>query len=285
MNNNQSGGFNNDTDGFSGYAGNNYSDGYDPGVNHPANNRSFGQNYGAPANSMGYDAFSTGTGKASITLSQYVRKVYLWMFIGLSITFSIGLIAVLNQSRTLEFIESNIELLFGAIIAELVLVFVLGLFIGKMNSTVSLILFFVYSALNGITIAPTLILFEASSAFFCFAVTAGLFGAMAFFGAVTKLDLSKIRYVLLFGLVALLGFTILGFFFHFPMLDLLIGVLGIVIFVGYAAWDSQKIKKQYLALQHNDEMLKRSAVNSALALYLDFINLFIQLLRLFGKRK
>lgn len=223
----------------------------------------------------------SGTG----SLEAYSRKVFAWMFAGLSITFLIGFAAMLNPVATLTLIGRFSGIFFGLLIAEVVAVFILGFFVAKLPPTACKVLFIAYSIINGITIAPTLLYFEIGTVFFVFAVTAGIFGAMTIYGMVTKRDLTKLGTILLFGLLGLIIFSIIAIFVNIPMLETLICLAGIAIFIGFTAYDTQKIKSYYYSYQGNTAVLEKTAVIAALNLYLDFINLFLYILRLLNNSR
>lgn len=249
------------------FNGNDYNNGYD---------NSFNGGYGGYG-SYGVNAYQRGM--TGISMADYSRRVYTWMAAGLSITFILGF--AIQSILTPGMIVQFMGVYYGSVILELIMVFVLGFFVYKLPSTVSTILFLVYSVCNGITIAPTLMLAGADKAIFAFAATALLFGAFSIYGLITKRDLTKLAPILFIGLIVLLLFAVLGMFFHMEAIDLGISLLGIAIFVGFTAYDTQKIKKGYEYFSGDPEMLRKSSVNIALELYLDFINLFLYILRLF----
>lgn len=224
-------------------------------------------------------------GFGTLSLADYSRKVFTWMFIGLAITFAIGFSIMLNPAAAFSLILAFPAVFIGLVIAELVAVIVLGLFISKLSPTACKVIFILYSIVNGITLAPTLIYVGAGTAFFAFAVTGGIFGAMALYGWITKKDLTKLGTVLLFGLIGLLIFSLIAMFIHIPMADMLICLAGIAIFIGFTAYDTQKIKRYYYNYQGSGVLIEKTAVMAALDLYLDFINLFIYLARLFANRR
>ncbi len=229
-----------------------------------------------------YQGYGVSTYRsAGMSMAEYSRRIYGWMAVGLSITFILGF--VIQGMLSPIFLMQFMPVYFGSVIIELIMVFVLGFFVYKLPSTVSLILFLVYSVCNGINIAPTLMLAGADKAIFAFAATALLFGAFSIYGLITKRDLTALRPILIIGLIVLLVFAVLGMFFHMGAMDLGISLLGIVIFVGFTAYDTQKIKKGYAYFSSDPEMLRKSSVNIALELYLDFINLFLYILRLFAR--
>lgn len=216
-------------------------------------------------------------------MAAYSRKVFGWMFLGLAITFGIGFILVMNQAIVIPFIARNIAAYYILALIEVVLVFVLSFFVRKLPPAVCKAIFIGYAVINGFTITPSLIVYGVSNAIYAFAVTAGIFGAMSIYGMVTKRDLSKLGPILFIGLLGLLVYSVIAMFFHMPMSDLLISIIGIVIFVAFTAYDTQKIKKYYSYFGGDQQILQKTAVIVALDLYLDFINLFLYILRLFSR--
>ena len=222
---------------------------------------------------------------AGISMADFSRKVYSWMAVGLSVTFILGFAFQSILSANPLMLEQFFPVYIVSVIVELIMVIALGFFIYKMPSTVSLIMFLIYSVCNGVNIAPTLMFAGADKAIWAFAATALLFGAFSVYGIVTKRDLTKLRPILLIGLIVLIVFGILGIFFRMGALDLIISLIGIAIFVGFTAYDTQKIKAGYEYFSNDSEMLKKASVNIALQLYLDFINLFLYILRLFSRNR
>jgi len=222
---------------------------------------------------------------AGISMADFSRKVYSWMAVGLSVTFILGFAFQSILSANPLMLEQFFPVYIVSVIVELIMVIALGFFIYKMPSTVSLIMFLIYSVCNGVNIAPTLMFAGADKAIWAFAATALLFGAFSVYGIVTKRDLTKLRPILMIGLIVLIVFGILGIFFRMGALDLIISLIGIAIFVGFTAYDTQKIKAGYEYFSNDSEMLKKASVNIALQLYLDFINLFLYILRLFSRNR
>ena len=242
-------------------------------------------NNGYNNNGMYYDPRQNPYYQNTTTsLSDFTRKVYGWMFIGLAITFGIALAIVMNPETALSIMFEHIEVYYILAGIELLLVFSLGFFVTKLPPAAALCIFFAYAAVNGLTTAPILLLYELHTVICAFAVTACIFGGMSLYGLVTKRDLSGLRPVLLFGLIGLLIFSIIAIFVNMPMSDLFISLFGIALFIGFTAYDTQKIKKFYHASLGNPDLMKRGAIVSALQLYLDFINLFLYILRLFASR-
>ena len=143
-------------------------------------------------------------------------------------------------------------------------------------------LFYLYSALNGVALTPIFLAYTGSSIAMTFAITAGTFGAMTIFGYVTRQDLSKIGSFLFMALIGLILCAIVNMFMHSSTMDLLISCAGVLIFVGLTAWDTQSIKR--MTAEADPSMVGKVATMGALSLYLDFINLFLYLLRFFGSR-
>lgn len=218
--------------------------------------------------------------------SALMGKVYIWMTLALLITgFTAYIVA--DSNYLVSAIVEHRYVVWGLFAAELALVFAITGRINKLSLAQATILFILYSVINGVTLSLTLLVYEAASITKAFMVTAGTFGVMAFYGYTTKKDLTSIGKLLFFGLVGLIIATIANFFFRSSGFDMLICYAGVIIFIGLTAWDSQKIKKmlitesQYGISEHSQKI----ALLGALSLYLDFINLFLYLLRIMGSKK
>ena len=220
-----------------------------------------------------------------LTLRRYVagvmRRVYGKMTMGLLVTAITSFLMLSSQTVMNVFMGYPI-IFFGAMIMELVLVFILSARIEKLNSGTAAVLFYLYSVMNGITLTPIFMYYTSTSIATTFALTAGTFGAMTIFGYVTRQDLSKLGSFLIMTLFGLILCLVVNMFLHNTMMDLLISCAGILIFVGLTAWDTQAIKR--MAAEADPTMMNKVATWGALSLYLDFINLFIYLLRIFGSR-
>ena len=168
--------------------------------------------------------------------------------------------------------------------AKLIIVFVLASRIDKMQATTATGLFVGYAVLNGVTLSTLFLAYSGASLASTFFITAGMFGAMALYGLVTKRDLTGLGSFLFMGLIGLLLAMVVNFFLHSSTLDLAISVIGVFIFVGLTAYDTQKIKTmgEQGIMEQGAAAVRKGAIIGALTLYLDFINLFIMLLRLFG---
>lgn len=273
QNNNGYNGFSQNNNGYNGY--NSFQqNGYNNPYQQPMQN-GFGQ-----INQTGFTQTATHR-SASMSMSDYSKKVFSWLGAGLTVTFLIGFVLMqfLNNS-SIETLRGFLPVFIGAMIGELIMVIVLGFCIRKLSYTASLVFFSIYSICNGITITPMLMVAGAKDAVFAFGAAAVLFISMAIYGTVTKRDLSKLGPILLIGLFVLLGYSIISMLLGMDGNSLLISLIGIAVFVGFTAYDVQKIKRGYENYSHDEEALKKSTVNIALELYLDFINLFIYILRL-----
>ena len=218
--------------------------------------------------------------------SALMGKVYIWMTLALLITgFTAYIVADSNFFVTA--MKEHYYAVWGLPAAELVLVFVITGRVNKLSLVQATILFILYSLLNGITLSLTLLVYPTVSVTKAFLVTAGTFGVMAFYGYTTKKDLTSIGKLLFFGLIGLIIATIANFFFRSSGFDLLISYAGVIIFIGLTAWDSQKIKQMLIAESQYgvSEHGQKIALLGALSLYLDFVNLFLYLVRIIGSRK
>ena len=220
------------------------------------------------------------TYEAKAAQSSLMRSVYTWMTLALAIT---GLTAM-YMAKSLTVL--NMMMQNSMLIAEVVLVMYMSARIHKISFTTATLLFIAYSVLNGMTLSILFLIYTMSSIATTFFVTAGTFGVMAIFGYVTKKDLTRIGNLCLMGVIGLIIASVVNMFLHNSMMDMFISYIGVLIFVGLTAYDAQKIKH---LLSGDDievnESTQKIALLGALTLYLDFINLFIYLLRILGDRK
>ena len=229
--------------------------------------------------------FVKDTNVSKTVQSTLMRSVYTWMTLALAIT---GLTAMyMAKSLTvINMMMQNSMLFWGVLIAEVVLVMYMSARINKISFTTATLLFIAYSILNGVTLSILFLIYTASSIATTFFVTAGTFGAMALFGYVTKKDLTRIGSLCIMGVIGLIIASVVNMFLHNTMMDMIISYVGVLLFVGLTAYDAQKIKH---LLSGDDievnESTQKIALLGALTLYLDFINLFIYLLRILGDRK
>lgn len=213
-----------------------------------------------------------------------MRNVYYWMAGALTIT---GLTAMLvfRTPALMNLIFSNMAVLWGLLIGELVLVMILSGAINRMSFSTATIMFLVYSVLNGLTLSSIFVLYTEGSIASTFFISAGMFGALAIYGSATKRDLSGIGRFLFMALIGLIIATVVNIFMHSPMLYWITTFAGVFIFAGLTAWDAQKIQELVGQAGEVNEATQKMALLGSLTLYLDFINLFLYLLRIFGKRR
>ncbi|MGN8224201.1 MULTISPECIES: Bax inhibitor-1/YccA family protein [unclassified Gracilimonas] len=215
--------------------------------------------------------------------SSFINKVYGWMALALAITGFVALRVV--DSGFVETMAQNQILFFGVILAELGLVVWLSGRINSMNASMAIGLFLLYSALNGLTFSILFLVYTSASIASTFFITAGTFGVTSAYGYFTKKDLSSIGNIAFMGLIGIIIATIVNIFVHSEMLYWAITYIGVLVFVGLTAYDTQKMKKMSLEVDVESEEGSKGAIMGALALYLDFINMFIFLLRIFGDRR
>ena len=212
----------------------------------------------------------------------FLAKVYGWMFTGLLVT-AITAFAVASSPKLVEFVFDDRMVFWVIVIAQLGLVFYLSARVNSMQPTTAAALFVLYSALVGVTTSLILLVFTGASIVQTFIITAGMFGAMAIFGTVTKRNLAGLGQFMFMGLIGLVLASIVGIFWHNDALHFVISIVGVIVFTGLTAWDAQRLKQMAVALP--DGRAGAFAVVGALSLYLDFINLFFFLLRFMGGRR
>lgn len=221
--------------------------------------------------------------KKSSALSSFFMQVYSWMCFGLITT---GFVAYYVASRPamLELIFANSLVFYGLIIGQLLLVVAISGAINSLSASAASFMFFVYSALNGATLSSILLVYTQESVATVFFITAGTFGAMSAYGYFTKADLSKLSSILFMLLIGLVIATFANIFLQNDTLMWILTYAGVLIFIGLTAADTQKLKR--IGSQVDDEeTLSKLAVIGALTLYLDFVNMFLYLLRIFGNRR
>lgn len=222
--------------------------------------------------------------QAEAETQRFMTKVYGWMSAALAVT---GLVAIYVASTPslVEVIFGNRILFWGLIIGE---IFMVGAMVGwaqKMSANTATLMFFVYAMVNGLTLSSIFLIYTAGSIASTFFITAGTFGVMSFYGYTTKSDLTKWKNILFMGVIGLVIASIVNIFMKSPMLYWITTYAGVLIFVGLTAYDTQKIKNMNIIGNEGTEEDHKEAIMGALSLYLDFINLFLYLLRIFGKRK
>ncbi len=224
-----------------------------------------------------------GSAEIGESRSTFVAKTYLWMFLGLLTTFVASIAAI--ASGVFYVVFSTPAIFYALLIAEVALVWILAGRLHKMPIGAARAMFFVYAIVNGITLSSIFFLYDLESVALVFVGAAVIFGIMALFGYVTKSDLSGIGKVAMFGIFGLAIFWLLSLFLDFTAVETAVCFIGLALFLAITAYDTQKIKKLYEVYQNDSVMLQKASIYSALQLYLDFVNVFLYLLRLLGKRK
>ena len=213
-----------------------------------------------------------------------MRKVFVWMTLALAIT---GLTAygVATSPTILSLIFSSKVTFFGLIIAEFALVFAISGAINRLSLSTATLLFILYSVINGATLSSIFFVFSVATISKVFFITAGTFGAMALVGYTTKTDLTSMGKLLFMALLGIIIASVVNMFVASSGLDLILSYVGVLVFVGLTAYDTQKIKQMCQTAPDAGESAQKLALIGALSLYLDFINLFLYLLRIFGNNR
>lgn len=249
----------------------------------PLNNKKKGNN-------MNYNDFELKNLSVDEQLSMssafpvLMRKVYVWMTLALVIT-GFTAYGVATSPGVLQLIFGNQILFWGMIFAELALVIGVSAAINRLSLTTATLMFILYSVINGALFSSIFLIYTASSIATVFFITAGTFGVMALIGYTTKTDLTSIGKYLFMALIGLIIATLVNMFIKSEGFTYILSYIGVLIFVGLTAYDSQKIKQMLLQAPDAGEGAQKLALLGALTLYLDFINLFIYLLRIFGRRE
>ncbi len=225
---------------------------------------------------------NTMTQTSSSVLSAYMRQVYQWMSGGLALT---GLVAwsVAGSEAAVQLIFNNFLILIALVVAQIGLVVALSAAIHRMSATTATGLFLLYSALTGVTMAGIFIVYPMGAIANAFLTAGGTFLAMSIYGTVTKRDLTGMGNFMIMGLFGIIIASIVNFFLQSSMMDFIISCVGVLVFTGLTAYDTQKIREFGANAPIGDSSaIRRGVILGALTLYLDFINLFLMLLRLFG---
>jgi FtsH-binding integral membrane protein len=238
----------------------------------------------------GVNAATVGVPRAArdVGLRSYMLSVYNYMASGVLLT---GIVAMLFAQSSLVNLIVNpatgqaTPLFWVALFAPLAIVFILGFGINRISTRTAQALFWVYAALIGVQFSSLFLVYTGTSIAQAFFATAAAFLGLSLYGYTTKRDLSAMGTFLIMGVVGILVALVLNMFLRSPGLDLAISAIGVLVFAGLTAYDAQKIKSIYFAVAGNGEAMAKSAVIGALNLYLDFINMFLFLLRLFGSRR
>lgn len=214
--------------------------------------------------------------------ARFITKVYGWMAIGLALTGAVSYL-IANSPALLQIIYGNKFVFWGLLIGELLMVGYLAAAVTRMSAATATLVYMLYAVVNGLTLSGIFILYTSTSIVGTFLITAGTFAAMSAYGYFTKQDLTKAGNLLFMALIGLVIATVVNIIFRNPILHWIITYAGILIFVGLTAYDTQKIKQMNIIGNEGTEEDHKEAIMGALTLYLDFINLFLYLLRLFGR--
>ncbi len=217
-------------------------------------------------------------------VSSILYAVYAWMAVALGITASIAYY-VGNKPELYAYLMGNTWVVIFLFIAQLALAFGLILFINRMNAITAMIMFILYSITMGITLSSIFLVYTTASIGVTFLVAAGMFGAMALYGYFTKTDLSSIGNIGIMMLIGLIIGGLVNLFLRSPMVNMILSFVGVIVFSMLTAYDIQKIKQISRSLLADQEASSKIAIICALTLYLDFVNLFLYLLQLFGNKK
>ena len=221
--------------------------------------------------------------QAGALVNDYVRSVYNWMCIGLALT---GFLAyyVASSPSILQLVFGNRILFFGLIIAELALVFSISGMVNRMSAGTATGLFLLYAGLNGVTLSIIFKVYSGETIASTFFICAGTFLACSIYGWTTKRDLTSVGGFMVMGLIGIIIASVVNMFIRSSAMSMVISYIGVIVFVGLTAWDTQKIKTMALSQPADLDagVVRKGAILGALSLYLDFINLFLMLLRIFG---
>jgi FtsH-binding integral membrane protein len=229
-------------------------------------------------------AYPMATGQAEAAQRAFLLRVYHWMTLGLALTGIVALFMASNPDMVQTLLATP-GLFFGLVIGELVLVFYLASRVMRMSPGRAMSVFLLYSALNGVTFSVIFLAYTKSTITSAFFVTAGTFAATSMYGYVTKRDLSGMGSFLFMGLIGIIIASVVNLFLHSPAIYWITTYAGVLIFVGLTAYDTQKLKKIQQSVAPGSDMETKAAISGALALYLDFINLFLFILRIMGGRR
>lgn len=228
---------------------------------------------------------TTGTQGRLETLNAFMRSVYAWMSAGLGLT-ALAAYMVASSPSMMQLVMGNRILFFGLIIAEFALVFGISAGISKLSAEMASGLFLLYSVLNGVTLSVIFILYTQASIVMTFLICSGMFGAMSVYGMTTQKDLTSWGSFLFMGLIGIIIASIVNIFMKSSGLNFVISGIGVLLFTALTAYDTQKLTRMGESAPMNDNVaLRRGSILGALTLYLDFINLFLMLLRFFGQTR
>ena len=220
-------------------------------------------------------------GEADQTMVRFFNAVYAWMCVGLAVTASVAYL-------TSQHVDVLLRLgpgIFALFIVEIVLVMVIARAVNRINASMATVLFLLYAGINGVTLAGIFLIYAKSTLASAFVVSAGTFGVMSVYGMVTKRDLTAMGQIMMMLLIGLIIASIVSIFWHNSLLQVAINYLGVLVFVGLTAYDTQKLKAVADQTRNNAALAARMSIVGSLVLYLDFINLFLFILQLMNDRR
>jgi FtsH-binding integral membrane protein len=221
--------------------------------------------------------------RTEVLVNDFVRSVYNWMFIGLTLTGFMAYFVSTNEA-ILHLIYSNRLVFFGLIIAELALVFAIAGMMNRMSASTATALFVIYSVLNGVTLSFIFLAYASASIVSTFFICSATFLACSIYSWTTKKDLTSLGGFLVMGLIGIIIASMVNMFIRSSAMSMVVSYIGVIVFVGLTAYDTQKLKNMAVTQPTNLDgaVVRKGAILGALSLYLDFINLFLMLLRIFG---
>jgi FtsH-binding integral membrane protein len=225
------------------------------------------------------------TGAGDFVAQGFMTRVYMWMALGLAVTAGMSYYTATSPQIIYALFGRGMPVFWILALAELGIVLYLSARVATMNPATASALFFVYAVLNGLTIAPIFLVYTNESISSAFFTAAGMFGAMSVYGTVTKRDLTGWGSFLMMGVIGLVVASVINIFIGSDRMSLVISIMGVLIFTGLTAFHTQKLRRMAENLAGDEDNAARYAVLGALTLYLDFINMFLFLLRIFGKRR
>lgn len=219
----------------------------------------------------------------SNVVARFMNNVYAWMAAGLALTAVVAWLVASNAAALSAIIRPGTFIVL--FLAQIGLVMAISYAINKISAPVATALFLLYAAINGLTFSVIFLAYSLGSIGIAFAITAGMFGGMSVIGYVTRMDLTSFRGLFIMGLIGIVIASVVNIFLHSTGLYWIITYAAVALFLGLTAYDTQKLKQIAYATEGNPQLANRLAINGALALYLDFINLFLMMLRILGNRR
>ncbi|HMV42384.1 MAG TPA: Bax inhibitor-1/YccA family protein [Leptospiraceae bacterium] len=229
-------------------------------------------------------SYSMSPAQVMAEQQRFIVKVYSWMSVALGLTGIVSML-VASSETALRIVVGNSFVFYGLLIGEFILVATLSGLVQKMNATVATFVFLFYAALNGLTFSIIFVVYTSASISSTFYITAGTFALTSFYGYVTKSDLTKLGNLFMMALIGLILASVVNLFMKSEAIYWITTYIGVILFVGLTAYDTQKIKNMNIIGNEGTEEDQKEAIMGALTLYLDFINLFLYLLRIFGRRR